>query len=178
MEINKPNDILVATLNNPRATISDLKSSEFTPENTSLFSKDEYKRSDFIKETFKDNKGNFDEIAFDKFYELASVKYNDLTNNKYIQDIEETQYDPFDITRPIDSSTYKVSVEYSPDKNPFKEKYSQTGINSISESDASLREIAQTSDIYDSEKEEWLNTSANELGLLNKFFGETLVYAQ
>lgn len=178
MEINKPNDILVATLNNPRATISDLKSSEFTPENTSLFSKDEYKRSDFIQETFKDNNGNFDNIAFDKFYELASAKYNELTNNKYIENLEETQYDPFDITRPIDSSVYKVSVEYSPEKNPFKEKYSRTGINSVAESDFSLREIAQTSDIYDTEKGEWLNTSANELGLLNKFFGKTLVYAQ
>ena len=45
MEINKPFDMLVSTINNPQATTYDLMS-EINPENASLFSKEEYKQSD------------------------------------------------------------------------------------------------------------------------------------
>ena len=51
-------------------------------------------------------------------------------------------------------------------------------MGSVTQSDLSLREIAQKGRVYDAEKNTWSQTSANDFGLLDKFFGDTLVYAQ
>jgi hypothetical protein len=113
MEIKKPNDIFVAAFNNPNATTYDLMSTGINPDNTSLYSKDEYKETKFVKDRFKKDNGDFDEQAFDNFYKLAQYHYQQMGDDIYIDQLEEIQYSPFDVTRPSGSKTYKVDIEYS-----------------------------------------------------------------
>ena len=179
MELKKPNDIIVATFNNPHATTYDLMSSlSLNPENTSLFKKEEYKESSFIKKNFIDDKGNFDDIAFDQFYDTAQKHYQLMTNEEYLKALDTVWYSPFDVTRPKDAKTFNVSVDYSKDYNPFQQTYGRTSLFSVDESPFSLRELAQKGKIYDTKKGEFLNESVNDRSILGKLFGETLVYAQ
>lgn len=178
MEIKKNNDILVATLNNPGATPEDLMSLNLTPDNTSLYTKEQYKESNFIKQAFRDENGNFDDLAFDDFYKIASNHYKEISDNQYLDNLNKVIYSPFDVTRPKDSKTFSVNVEFAKDYNPFRQSYSRTAINSIDDNLLSLRELAQQSKVFDPTTNTWSEESANDLGLLNKFFGDTLVYAQ
>lgn len=178
MEIQKPNDILVATINNPNSSTYDLMSAGLTPDNTSLFpDKEVYKQSDYIKELFTQD-GKFDDIAFNNAYSVASKHYEDMSNEAYLKSLSEVEYSPFDITRPAKSKTFKVNVDFEKEINPFRQTYSKIGINSIQDSDLSLREIAQQEKIFDPKTNTWSEKSANDLSLLGKLFGDTLVYAQ
>lgn len=178
MEIKKPNDILVATIGNPRATTYDLKTLNLTPDNTSLYSKEDYKQSDYIKEAFKNKEGKFDDVAFDNFYNKAAQHYMQLTNEDYIKEMEKAEYSPFDETRPTDSKVYNVDLAYTKEINPFQRVYGRRSLDSVEASPLSLREIAQQGKIYDSKNKKWLEQSSNDRTILKKFFGETLVYAQ
>ena len=148
MEITKPNDIFVATLNNPNATTYDFMSAQLNPTNTSLFLKEEYKDSDFVKNKFKTEDGKFDDVAFDNFYAKAKNHYEEMTNEDYIKSLDQIQYSPLDVTRPKDAKVFKVDVEFSKDINPLRELYSRTAINSIDSNTLSLREIAQQGKIF------------------------------
>lgn len=178
MELSKPNDIFVATLNNPEATSYDLMSLNINPENTSLYSKDEYKQTKLIQDKFKDANGVFDDLAFDEAFNKAQSHYKDLTDDAFLKSLDEVQYSPFDISRPKDAKTFKIDVEYSKEYNPFKETYSRTGINSISSNTLSMRELAQQEKVFDPITNSWSKESANDLSIFNKFFVDTLVYAQ
>jgi len=178
MEIVKPNDILVASINNPEATTYDLMKLDLNSNNTSLFAKEDYMNSDFIKEAFKTSNGEFDEQAFNESYNRAAFHYKSMGDEQYLEDLNTLQYSPFDTSRPMDAKTFKVEVEYSKDYNPFQQTYSRSGINSIDENDLSIRELAQKTNIMDFETGEWFNESVNDRSLLGKFFGATLVYAQ
>lgn len=178
MEILKPNDIFVASLNNPKSTTYDFMSAQLNPNNTSLFSKDQYKESKFVQDTFKDDKGQFDEIAFNNAYDIAASHYKEMSDETYLSELTEAVYSPFDISRPIGSKTFDTSVEYTKDFNPFKQLYSRTGVNSVDDNGLSLRELAQQNKIFDTKTGQWSELSANDKNIFDKFFGETLVYAQ
>ena len=178
MEIRKPNDMFVATVNNPEATTYDLMTLDLTPTNTGLLPKDQYKQSQFVQDKFKTEDGKFDEVSFNEAYNAASNHYLQMSNQAYLKELDTVEYSPFDITRPKDAKTFGVEITYGKDYNPFKQKYSREAINSITESDFSLRELAQQSKVFDPATNTWSEQSANDLGLLSKLFGETMVYAQ
>lgn len=178
MEIKKANDIFVATINNPEATTYDLTSLQLTPENTSLYTKEEYKSSKLVQDKFKTPEGEFDDIAFNHAFDKAASHYSEMTDDDYLKGLNTVMYSPFDVTRPKNAETFKVEVEFSKDYNPFKQLYSRTGINSIDENPLSLRELAQREKVFDPTTKTWSDQSANDMGILNKFFGDTLVYAQ
>jgi hypothetical protein len=68
-ELNKQNDIFVASVLTPDINVFDLQKSNILPDNTSFFDKDTYKNSDFVKKTFVDDKGNllYDPFVLPKF---------------------------------------------------------------------------------------------------------------
>jgi len=121
MEITKPNDILVATLNNPNATDYDLIANNIVGDNTSLYSKDEYKKTKYVQNAFKTENGKFDDVAFNNAYNLAKERYLQVTNDQYIKGLDDMKYSPFDITRPKNAKTFSVGTIYSKEVNPFKE---------------------------------------------------------
>ena len=178
MEIKKPNDILIATLSNPGATPYDLLSSNITGENTSLLSKDDYKKSNYIQEAFKDENGKFNDSAFNHAYDLAQNNFYNLTNQEYLENLNKVEYSPFDITRPKLSKTFDVSAKMVKEDNPFEVRKGWAGIGTEIESPLSLRELAQKEKVYDPTTKTWSDKTLNELGLLDKLFGDTYVYAQ
>jgi len=178
MEITKPNDILIATINNPLATTYDLTTIDLNPINTGLLSKDAYKSTKYIQDAFKTTDGKFDEIAFNETYNKAANHYSEMSNDAYLKGLDEVTYSPFDVTRPKDAKTFKIDVEFTKDFNPFQQLYNRTSVGSVDNNPLSLREIAQQGKIFDTKEKKWSETTVNELGLLDKIFGETLVYAQ
>lgn len=178
IEITKPNDIFVAAVSNPEATTYDLMSSGIKGENTSLFSKDDYKNTAFVQERFTDDSGKFNDKAFNDAYTVAQHKFYELTSDQYAQDLDKIVYSPFDITRPSEAKTFDATAIVHKEFNTFKELHGWTGIDSIDENPLSLREIAQLNKVYDPETDTWSENAATDFSLFNKFFGDTLVYAQ
>ena len=173
----KQNDMLLATLANPTAKANDFLNNNVDPLNTQLLDKDFYKSKQAIKDQFTLPDGKFDEKGFDSMYNLALQNYNIISDEKAIQELDKVEYDPFNVMRPKDSKVYNVDIKFSSDYNPFKQLYSRSAINSLNNSEFSLREIAQQGKIYDIETNTW-EESVNKLGFFDKLFGETLVYAQ
>lgn len=173
----KQNDMLLATLANPGAKPHDFLNNDLNPENTQLLDKDFYKSKRVIKEQFTLPDGKFDEQGFNNAYNLALNNYNLISNEESLKELEKVEYDPFDAMRPVGSQVYSVDVKFSKDYNPFKQVYSRSSINSIDKSKLSLKEIAQQGKIYDIDTDTW-SESVNRIGLFDKLFGDTLVYAQ
>ena len=148
-EITKPNDMLVAKINNPMSSTYDFLSAKLTPQNTSLLFPDEYKQTQFVKDAFRTEDGQFDDIAFNEAYKAAAYNYQEMADEQYLANLDEMDYSPFDVTRPKFAKTYDVSVEYDRDFNPYKRLYSRSGINSIDDNPLSVREIAQRGKVYD-----------------------------
>ena len=178
MDITKPNDIFVATLNNPSATTSDLMTLNLNPENTGLLPKDSYKKSKYVSDRFTTEDGKFDEASFDNFYKQAATHYVQMSDERFLKDLETVEYSPFDLTRPKDSKTFGVEVEYKKEFNPYKRWYGKTGLYSVEESEFSQRELAQQGKYFDFTTGEWSEKSVSDLNIFQKFFGDTLVYAQ
>lgn len=174
---NKTKDMFLATMYNPSATTYDFFNNDITPANTRLLDKDFYEKQDIVKEKFLTDDGKFDRVNFDNFYNLALHNYNLMSNEKTIEKLDSVDYDPFDNTKPFGGPTFNVDVKFSKDINPFKQLYSRDYVNSITESNFSLRELAQRGKVYDWDTGKW-SKSANERKILDKFFGDTLVYAQ
>ena len=173
----KQNDMLLATLANPSAKPYDFISNNVNSLNTQLLDRDFYKNKQVIKDQFTTPEGKFDEVGFDTAYKIALHNFNQISNEEALKSLDNVEFDPFDVTRPIGSKVYNVDVKFSNDYNPFKQLYSRSSINSIDESPFSLREIAQQGKIYDPNTGQW-SKSVNKLGLFDKLFGDTLVYAQ
>lgn len=174
---NKLNDMLLETLANPNASTYDFLTNDITAENTQILNKEDYRRKQLIQDQFKLPDGKFDEKGFDVAYQVALHNFNQISNEETMKKMDQVEYDPFDLTRPLKSKTWNVDVKFSKDLNPFKQLYSRDSINSITESPLSLREIAQQGRVHDVESDTW-EESANKFGLFKKLFGDTLVYAQ
>ena len=86
--MNKPNDFLAANLNAPdNFTLSDFYTYGLTPDNTGLKSKDSYKQIKQVQDAFKDDRGNFNDAAFDSFYDSVSRLYNDWAQTDFAKNI-------------------------------------------------------------------------------------------
>lgn len=115
MDVKKPNDILVATLNNPNSSPYDFMTEQIGPENTSLFSKDEYLATDYVQEQFKNDQGDFDNEAFENAYMKAATYYKAMSDESFLDNLATIEYSPFDITRPIGAKTFTPEVAYDMD---------------------------------------------------------------
>jgi len=51
-EVQKPNDIFIATLSAPEASVLDLLQNNINAENTSFLTPDEYKETPFVKKRY------------------------------------------------------------------------------------------------------------------------------
>ena len=150
MEIKKTNDMLVAVLQRPQANLNDLYVSNVTLDNTQLLKPDEYKMLPKVQEKFKTASGAFDDAKFTEFYNKAASLYQDLSMTKSAA--RALSYDPMDYTAPANAKNIDVRPIARVDLNPLKSYYSRTGVNSVDTNELSLRELAQQSKIFDTEK--------------------------
>ena len=174
---NITNDMFLATVSNPQATTYDFLNNNVNPSNTQLLDIEEYKLNDNIKSQFTTADGAFDEDSFNKAYKMAMFNFNQISSEEAIKDLDSVKYNPFDTSRPKEAEVWDLDIKFSSDINPYRQLYSRDGVNSITESNLSLREIAQKGKVFDIDSGEWLE-SANRRGLFDKLFGDTLVYAQ
>ena len=94
---NKQNDWLATLLYQPNLSIEDLNSLGITPDNTELKSRDDYKSLSAIQDAFKTDSGNFDEKAFNNFYDSALLAYNQYADESAAGNIADNyKFDPFD----------------------------------------------------------------------------------
>ena len=174
---NVTNDMFLATITNPQATTYDFLNNNVNPNNTQLLDIEEYKLNDNIKSQFTTAEGAFDEESFNKAYKMAMFNFNQISSEEAMKDLDSVKYNPFDTSRPKEAEVWDLDIKFSSDINPYRQLYSRDGVNSITESNLSLREIAQKGKVFDVDSGEWLE-SANRRGLFDKLFGDTLVYAQ
>ena len=180
----KQNDWIVATVNNPTYDSQDFQYlSGLTLENTQLLPKEAYLKSSFIRENdaFKDKDRNFDEQLFDNVYRDAVQKFQDFSTENEVNDY---QYSMWDVLRPKDGKIKDLNFRMSKEKNPQHISIGVAGINEVAASDKSMRELAQSSKIYDPATGTYLDKSVNDLslwkdpaGYFESIFEDPLVYA-
>lgn len=172
--------MFVSSLLNPEAQTSDLIMNGITAENTGFLTPDVYKNSDFVKQRFTDANGNFDQSAFEQAYNNAAKKYDELASVQTMDDLNQiiSQYNPNDIyASEFGGNTYKPTYEVQKVLNPIRVSEGVTHLFEKGENTKSMRELAQMSKIWDTEKQQWLDQTAEDRGFFGGLFGTPLVYA-
>ena len=99
----KENDWIIAGITNPDKNPGQLRAFGLDLDNTQLLSKDEYLKSNYIKENpmFKDQNGQFSEQKFTDFY---NKRVQDFYNFATVED--DFTYDIFDYRRFDNPNSY------------------------------------------------------------------------
>ena len=180
----KKNDFLLASINNLEFTPTDMKQVlGLTLDNTQFLSKDQYKQSDFIRKQniFKDDEGNFSETKFNQIYNQAANQFREFSSEDIVDNYE---YSMWDVTRPVKGRVKKERMNIQTVPNPEHISIGVEGINKVSLSDQSRKELAQNSKIFDSSTGKFLDYSVNDISLFSNpiryvqsLFADPLVYA-
>lgn len=180
----KQNDWLVASLNNPEFMAQDFKDvSGMTLDNTQFMSKDVYKNSPYIRgqKIFQDNDGNFSDQKFDAYYNNVASTFRDFSTENSVDNYE---YSIWDVNRPAGGRVKNVNFNLNTVNNPDHIRIGVGGINKITNSDKSRRELAQNSKIFDPATGTFLDKSVNDISLftnpfeyISSLFDDPLVYA-
>lgn len=180
----KQYDYLLASLNNPDFSPGDFKDiAGMSLENTQFASKDLYKNNPKIREQeiFQDKEGNFSDQKFDQYYNNVASSFRDFSTESAIDDYE---YSIWDTRRPTGAKIKSINFNLSTVNNPDHIKIGVEGINKVTNSNKSRRELAQDSKIYDPQTGTYLDKSVNDISLFNNpieyvksLFGDPLVYA-
>ena len=180
----KQNDWLVASLNNPEFTAQDFKDvSGMTLDNTQFMSKDVYKNSPYIRsqKIFQDNDGNFSDQKFDAYYNNVASTFRDFSTENSVDNYE---YSMWDVNRPAGGRVKNVNFNLNTVNNPDHRRIGVGGINKITNSNKSRRELAQDSKIFDPATGTFLDKSVNDISLftnpfeyISSLFDDPLVYA-
>lgn len=177
-ELNRPNDIFVSTLVNGELDPLQLNAHNITAQNTEFLTPAEYKDSPFVQKAFSDENGNFDTLKFENAYLTAAKQYENLIQDDSYKKLENyVEYNINDIFAPLGSKKQDMSYTMQNEINPHRVSEGVTSLFGLGERDKSDRELAQQSLIYDWDKQEWLDTTADDRGLLGSVFGKSLVYA-
>ena len=177
MEAQYKNDMFVATLVNPNATLQDFVASGLNSDNTNLLTPEEYKQTKVVKEQFSKD-GVFDDQKFNDAYALAAYKYQNLADDNAIDKLvnlitydSNSRYAEFDKIREDQPIVTKI-------QNPFDEKIGISSLFGESASNKSMRELAQMNTHYfDWDKQKWVEESPDQFGL-SSLLKDTMVYAQ
>lgn len=183
------NDWLVANINNPDFTVSDFKNiADMSIDNTQFLKKDQYLKSDFIKNNpaFKGNNGDFDQKKFDKYYDQRLQDFQQFKNDKTPAGFE---LDVFDTLRTPNDKVRSNGLKIGRGYNPDRQKIGIEGVNVWSKPERSRSELAQTQKIFNSETGKFENWTPNDNALFNgksdfglswlkSLFSDPLVLAQ
>ena len=183
------NDWIVANITNPTFDVEDFQNiADMSLDNTQLLKKEEYLKSDFIKnnDLFKNDKGNFSEDKFNKFYDTALQSFSEFSTKEFPLSMELSM---FDTDRTKNSKIKNNQFSIARQVNPDRQKIGIEGINFWSDPEKSKSELAQANKIWDSAKQEYRDYSPNDkalfngqkdygLGFLKSLFEEPLVMAQ
>lgn len=176
----RKNDWLATLFFSPDKSIQDLADYGITTDNSSLQNRDYYKNIPAIQEAFTDDHGNFDNAKYNKFYDDALYLYNEAETNNIIGNIMNTyEYAPGDIFAPIGAKRKDSNAIIYQTVNPERRSVSLTSIGGISDPTMSVREVGQTSNVFNWETQQFENWSPNDKGgLFSGLTMPTLVLAK
>ncbi len=193
MGTNVKNDWIVANVNNPNLDVFDLTMlGDMDTQNTQLLSKDEYLKSDFIKnnDAFKDDSGNFSSDKFDTFYNQQAQRWGEFQQNTFPEGLK---LDYFDTRRTAKTRTKSINFdlgsEYNPESgkfygNPDRVKIGIEGWNTVSARTQSEKEIAESQRIFNPATGEFESDSPDDQALfaspvkfIKNIFSDPLVLA-
>lgn len=176
----RKNDWLATLFFSPDKSIQDLADYGITTDNSSLQNRDYYKNIPAIQEAFTDDHGNFDNAKYNKFYDDALYLYNEAETNNIIGNIINTyEYAPGDIFAPIGAKRKDSNAIIYQTMNPERRSVSLTSIGGISDPTMSVREVGQTSNVFNWETQQFENWSPNDKGgLFGGLTMPTLVLAK
>lgn len=181
--MNKPNDFLAANLNAPENfTLSDFYVYGLTPDNTGLKDKDSYKNIKQVQNKFKKDNGEFDDAAFDAFYDSVSRSYNDWAQTDFAKNIMSSiPRSREDISDLNNTNIRNTDTELFSLADPWRHQRGMGNVYSIGKESFDIREVAQANNVRDAEGNK-LDYTANDIGLFrNPFkslFGTPLALAE
>lgn len=164
----KQNDWIIANINNPEFTISDFQNiADMNSENTQLLNYQDYLQKDFIKNNdfFKDKDNNFDENLFKNYYINKAIEFQQFHENEYLDKVD---YSIWDVRRKRDSEVKNTELQLVTVHNPDRAAMGIEGLGILSKPDKTVSELAQTSKIWDPEKNEYLDYSPNDRALFKE----------
>ena len=153
----KENDLLLNQLHNPAFNAYDFKQVGLDISNTSLEDKEIYRNLDFVKNNpLLQTDGVFDEAKFDVLYSTALNHYNQMAQNKVGEDIgSHAEFFRDNIYAPIEKRNVSLNYELYRVANPLRTQQSISRIDAVTESPLSVREIAQTQNVWDPKTNSW-----------------------
>lgn len=161
------NDWIVAGLNNPDFTNADFSNiADMTIDNTQLLSRDEYLKSDFIKNNpaFKDDNGNFSTDKFTDYYNKRVQDFGDFQETEISQG---PALDMFDIDRTANTPVQDIHFDIKRGVNPDRQAIGIEGVNVWSDPVFSKREIAKQNKVYNTETGKYEDYTVNEHTLVS-----------
>lgn len=180
------NDWILSSLSNPTLDIDDLVSiGGLNTKNTQFLSKDQYLKSNFIKDNsaFKDANGQFSKEKFDRFYEMQASRWRDFQNNEFPTGIE---LDAFDTaSNRANAKVKENNFTLGPNYNPDRVQIGVEGWRTTSKRTKSEQEIAQSQRIFNPETGKFEDSTPEDYALfsspakwIKNLFSEPLVLAQ
>lgn len=174
----RKNDWIAVQLNAPQdVTVADIFASGINASNTGIKDPDYYKNIPQVQNQFSNENGEFDEKAFNQFYESALRSYNEFADedflDNYIKSVERSPYDWTNMNAPVmDTSAYFIPVS---DKNRTTQGLGniwQTGTPTFSD-----REVAQAQKVRDENGNELDWTPNDKGGLIKALFRPSIALA-
>lgn len=177
-ELQKPNDIFVATINAPQASTLDFLQNNINASNTSFLTPDEYKNTPMVQKKYSQD-GVFNDDAFNQDYLKAYQNFTNLALAESQQNLDEfLEYSPTDRFKPMSGKMWDPSAAYQKFKNPLQRAFSVEGINYQSDPTISMQEAAQSNYIFDPKIGQFTDKTPESLSLWDKINGQTLIYSQ
>ena len=172
----RENDYFLNKLTNPDFSEQDFRGIGLTTENTSIEDRETYKSLDYIQTNpLFQTDGAFDEAKFDAFYNHSLASYNQFANDETSEQIAKQDFFRNDIYANYDERTQQEETYITREANPLRQRKGLIHANDVQESPMSVREIAQTQKVWDSQTNSW--QEAPNDSFFDNFF-ETRVLAQ
>lgn len=177
MEKVNTNDWFATRLLNTDKSLEFILSEGINSQNSELKDKDFYKNKNKVQEIFKKDDGNFDEDAFNNFYDNISKEYSYLSaidTENFILNAYEKSESNFSTNF---GNVIDQQIQISRTPNPLDQNYNISSLNEWSTPVLSKREAAQKNRYWDNDLQKWSEETVNDAGLLGILSGKPLVYA-